>query len=227
MKRFSLLFMSLLGLFGLVNLSAQDYDYEPDYDSPLIQEVWQFSSPYSDFLNKDDEGNVYVDASREGSFYALIEAEGAGEAGYPTQDFWHSSWHSYPVHDVQGSHYFQVEMLDPETLPDQIVFVFTRRDAGNDHTTEWSVRGTNNPDATKDECEELAYILTPWSSNTETLTSKAFDPSHYQYLRFYSEAQYPSNRVYFHLKRFQLYPMRAVPEYEAALNMLSDAFDKY
>ena len=227
MKRFSLLFMSLLGLFGLVNLSAQDYDYEPDYDNPLIQEVWQFSSPYSDFLNKDEDGNEYVDASREGSFYALIEAEGAGDAGYPTQDFWHSSWHSYPVHDVQGSHYFQVEMLDPETLPDQIVFVFTRRDAANDHTTEWSVRGTNDPDATKEQCEELAYILTPWSSNTETLISKAFDPSHYQYLRFYSEAQYPSNRVYFHLKRFQLYPMRAVPEYEAALNMLSDAFDKY
>ena len=228
MKRFSLLFMSLLGLFGLVNLSAQDYDYEPDYDNPLIQEVWQFSSPYSDFLNKDEDGNEYVDATREGSFYALIEAEGAGDAGYPTQDFWHSSWHSYPVHDVQGSHYFQVEMLDPETLPDQIVFVFTRRgNADNDHTTEWSVRGTNNPDASKDECEELAYILTPFGSKTETLTSKPFDPSHYQYLRFYSEAQYPSNRVYFHLQRFQLYPLRAVPEYEAALNMLSDAFDKY
>ncbi len=229
MKKFYLLFAWLVGLFGLTNLSAQtSVDLEPDYDNPLIQEVGQFSSPYSDFLNKDEEGNVFVDASREGSFYALIERVGeAGENGYPTQDFWHSSWHSFPVHDVQGSHYFQVEMIDPETLPEQIVFVFTRRNTSNDHTTEWSVRGTNDPDAEKDQCDELAYIVTPFGNNTETLVSEPFNPIGYKYLRFYSEVQYPSSRVYFHLARFQLYPLKQISDNEAAQKMLIEAFDKY
>lgn len=208
--------MSLLGLFGLVNLSAQDYDYEPDYDNPLIQEVWQFSSPMSD--------------SGEGNFYCLIERlDECPEDQHPGNDFWHSNWHNGD--QTPGTHYFQVEMLDPETLPDEIVFVFTRRsNADNDHTTEWSVRGTNDPDASKDDCEELAYILTPFSSKTETLTSTPFNPSHYQYLRFYSEQQTGSSygsRGYFHLSRFQLYPLRPIPEYEAAMKMISDAFDKY
>ena len=207
--------MSLLGLFGLVNLSAQDYDYEPDYDNPLIQEVWQFSSPMSD--------------SGEGNFYSLIERlDECPEDQHPGNDFWRSNWHNGD--QTPGTHYFQVEMLDPETLPDEIVFVFTRRPADNDHTTEWSVRGTNDPDATKDECDDLAYILTPYGNNTATLTSTPFNPSHYQYLRFYSEQQTGANygsRGYFHLSRFQLYPLRPIPEYEAAMKMISDAFDKY
>ena len=232
MKKFYLLFAWLVGLFGLTNLSAQsNYDLEPDYDNPLIEDVWQFSSPYSDFLNIDEDGNEYVDTSREGSFYALLDRSGeAAENGYPSQDFWHSSWHSYPVHDVQGSHYFQVEMIDPETLPEQIVFVFTRRNADNDHTTEWSVRGTNDPDASKDQCDEIAYIVTPFSSNTETLVSEPFNPIGYKYLRFYSEVQTGSSygsRVYFHLARFQLYPLKQISDNEAAQKMLMDAFDKY
>lgn len=232
MKKIYLLFAWLMGLFGLANLSAQtSYDMEPDYDNPLIEDVWQFSSPYSDFLNKDEEGNVYVDAGREGSFYALLDRSGeAAENGYPSQDFWHSSWHSFPAHDVQGSHYFQVEMIDPESLPEQIVFVFTRRNADNDHTTEWSVRGTNDPDAEKDQCDEIAYIITPFSSNTETLVSEPFNPIGYKYLRFYSEVQTGSSygsRVYFHLSRFQLYPLKQISENDAAQKMLLDAFDKY
>ena len=229
MKKIYLLFAWLMGLFGLAGLSAQNnYDAEPDYDNPLIEDVWQFSSPFSDFLNRDEDGNDYVDASREGSFYALLDRAGeAGENGYPTSDFWHSSWHSYPVHDVQGSHYFQVEMIDPDALPEQVVFVFTRRNVTNDHTTEWSVRGTNDPNAEKDQCDEIAYILTPFSSTTETLVSEPFNPIGYKYLRFYSEHQYPSDRVYFHLSRFQLYPLKQMSDNEAAQKMLLDAFEKY
>lgn len=229
MKKIYLLFAWLMGLFGLAGLSAQNnYDAEPDYDNPLIEDVWQFSSPFSDFLNRDEDGNDYVDASREGNFYALLDRAGeAGENGYPTSDFWHSSWHSYPVHDVQGSHYFQVEMIDPDALPEQVVFVFTRRNVTNDHTTEWSVRGTNDPNAEKDQCDEIAYILTPFSSTTETLVSEPFNPIGYKYLRFYSEHQHPSDHVYFHLSRFQLYPLKQISDNEAAQKMLMDAFDKY
>lgn len=218
MKKIYFFLATLLGMFGLMNASAQTYvDWEPDYDNPLIEEVWQFSSPMSD--------------SDEGNFYALLDRlSECPEDQHPGNDFWHSSWHG--VSPELGSHYFQVEMLDPENLPEEIVFVFTRRPASYDHTTEWSVRGTNDPDATKDACTELAYIITPYSSNTETLTSDRFNPGNFKYLRFYSEHQGGPDpayydRTYFHLARFQLYPVKAIDEWEAAYNMLSEAFNKY
>ena len=218
MKKIYLFLATLFGMFGLMSASAQDYDWTYDEDNPLITEVEQFSSPMSD--------------SGEGNFYSLLDRlSECPEDQHPGNDFWHSDWH----HGSQtpGTHYFQVEMLDPENLPEEIVFVFTRRSgADNDHTIEWSVRGTNDPDASKEACEELAYIETPFSSTSETLMSDKFDPQHYKYLRFYSEAQRGNNannydRGYFHLSRFQLYPVKLVPEWEAAYNMLSDAFNKY
>ena len=221
MKKVYLLLACFVGLLGMTRMSAQnDYDSEPDYDNPLIQDVWQFSSPYSDFLNEGGEGN----------FYALLgRTSEAVENGFPNQDFWHSDWHHNNA--TPGTHYFQVEMISPETLPNEIVFVYTRRDAQNDQTTEWSVRGTNDPEAEKDQCEELAYILTPFGSQTETLISTPFSPAHYKYLRFYSEAQTGGggygSRGYFHVGRFQLYPLKSLEELEAAKNMLMDAFDKY
>ena len=137
MKRIYLLFAMLLGLFGLTNMSAQSA-YMPDEDNPLILDVSQFSSPWDD--------------PQEGNFYALLgETAPEGTKG-ASNDFWHSSWHNDPPHDVLGSHYLQVEMLDPENLPELILFRFTRRPASYDHTTEWSVRGTNDPEAEKDAC---------------------------------------------------------------------------
>ena len=218
MKKIYFFLATLFGMFGLMNASAQTYvDWEPDYDNPLIEEVWQFSSPMSD--------------SAEGNFYALLDRlSECPEDQHPNNDFWHSSWHG--VSPELGSHYFQVEMLDPENLPDEIVFVFTRRPASYDHTTEWSVRGTNDPDAAKDACTELAYIITPYSSNNETLTSDKFNPGNFKYLRFYSEHQGGPDpgyydRTYFHLARFQIYPVKSIDEWEAAYNMLSEAFNKY
>ena len=216
MKKIYLLFVSLLGLFGQVNLYAQD-DYEADFDNPLITEVEQFSSPYS------DEG--------EGNFYSLLDRlDECPEDQHPNNDFWHSDWHH--GNQTPGTHYFQVEFADPESLPEKVVFWFKRRPTDNDHTTEWSVRGTNDPDAAKDDCEELAYVLTPFHNNTEELTSTPFAPSGYKYLRFYSEAQEGSNannfnRGYFHLSRFNIYPLKSVPENEVAQAMLSEAYDKY
>lgn len=216
MKRIYLLFAMLLGLFGLTNMSAQTA-YYADEENPLILDVSQFSSPVSD--------------TGEGSFYALLGLEAPEEITTAKKnEFWHSNWHN--GNQPQGTHYFQVEMLDPESLPESILFVFTRRgDAANDHTTQWSVRGTNDPDAEKDACEELAFIETPFSSNTETLTSDAFNPKGYQYLRFYSEATVNTsngtdNRGYFHLARFQLYPALVKPIFDQAIDMMNAAYDR-
>ena len=213
-KRFmkSLFHRSLL-FFGIILYSASISTISAEDNSkvtpPLIQGVWQFSSPMSD--------------SAEGSFYALLGcASNASKVGLPADDFWHSNWHDGD--QAPGTHYFQVEMINPSLLPNEIYFEFTRRPVPNDHTIEWSVRGTNNFDATKEACEELAHITTPFTNNTETLKSDKFNPKGYRYLRFYSEAQSGEvgSRGYFHLSRFQLYPAKAISSYEAALLAIED-----
>ncbi len=162
--------------------------------TPLITDVEQFSSPMSD--------------PSEGDFSALLDPSNA-------YTFWHSSWHGGETNP--GTHFFQVEMIDPEDLPARIKFEFTRRQVQNDHTTEWRVMGTNDYYASKSQCEELAYIKTPFTKMGETITSESFNPKHYKYLRFYSEVQvgeFYGNRGYFHLARFQLYPATITPKKE-------------
>ena len=235
MKRLALFLTLLVGLVGLNNASAQVSDYEPDEEYPLILLVDQFSSPYSD--------------SGEGNFYSLIDILSECPSDqYPDNDFWHSNWHNGA--QAGGTHYFQVQMLDldewnaateettipayygatMDEYPELIMFRFTRRPADNDHTTKWLVMGTNDPEAEKTECEELAFVETPFASNSETLDSPAFKHMGYKYLRFYSEEQTGASygtRGYFHLSRFQLCPALTKGEEQAALEMLEYAYDKY
>lgn len=154
-------------------------------DQPLITDVNQLSSPYTE--------------TSEGSLANLIDSDAT--------TYWHSSWKGGSV--TPGLHYFQATMPDGEYS--LVAFRFTRRNSENDHTIEWSVRGTNDTDASKDDCEELLHTTTPYSSNSETLTSKPFVSKGYKYLRFYSEAQDGSDkfgsRGFFHLAEFQLYPV--------------------
>ena len=77
--------------------------------------------------------------------------------------------------------------------PEEIVFKFTRRDVKNNQIVEWSVRGTNDPDAVKDDCEELAHVSTPFTSKDETIYSASFKHKGYKYIRFYSESERGEN----------------------------------
>ncbi len=220
MKRIYLFLAMLFGMFSSTAMFAQDDEfflhtpdgqYGLDEGAPLILEVDQFSSPYSD--------------SGEGNFYSLIERlDECPEDQHPGNDFWHSNWHNGD--QPAGTHYFQVD-ISTTYESGLIAFWFTRRPANNDHTTQWSVRGTNDPNASKDACEVLLLQDTPFTSNSESLTSNAFDPKGYQYLRFYSEHQYPNDRGYFHLARFQLYPAVQLGDQAIILNMLSAAWEKY
>ena len=154
-------------------------------DQPLITNASQLSSPYTE--------------TSEGSLANLIDDD--------VTTYWHSSWKGGSV--TPGLHYFQTKMPDGEYS--LVAFRFTRRNTEDDHTIEWSVRGTNDTDASKEDCEELLHTTTPYSSNSETLTSKPFVSKGYKYLRFYSEAQNGTNefgsRGFFHLAEFQLYPV--------------------
>ncbi len=149
----------------------------------LITSVDQLSSPYTE--------------EQEGSLEALLDEDAS--------TFWHSDWSDGSV-DL-GTHYLQVQLMD--TYED-LVFVFTRRAVNNDHITQWGVYGAPYDDASKDLCTHLAEIYTPFSSNTETLTSGAFNTDGFTILRFYIDDTYVTadageSRGYGHISEFQLY----------------------
>ena len=234
MKKVYLLFAMLFGLFFGSNVFAQGFGdlsslsrdgYTIDEDNPLITDVM------TQLYGEAGELNPCCD-SGEGSEWALLgESKPDDITNRNTQDFWHSDWHhgSQPV----GTHYLQVMMtddLDPETL---IAFVFKRRDVTNDHTTLWTVMGTDDPNATKEECEEIAVeIETPFSSTTETLMSTVFKRGEFQYLRFYSEQQRGNDansydRGYFHMSRFNIFPAEKMDELTQAWKDLDETYIKY
>lgn len=201
MKRIYFLLVMFASIFSTTVFAQEDNRYEwlPDYDNPQITDASQFSSPWTD--------------PEEGSLENLLDGDAS--------TFWHSSWHSNPPHDVQGSHYLQVRMPDNYYEDGmQIAFKFMRRNNANqDHTTKWTIYGTNeeletdfaNPLVDKELCELLATIETPFASKDEILTSVPFNPKGYKYLRFYSEVQTGGgfgSRVFWHVGDFQIYPMK-------------------
>ena len=228
-----LLLAALFGLFLSTNTFAQGFDnvlknkisrdgYTVDDDEPLITDVME------QLYGESGELNPCCD-SGEGSEWALLGEPLPSEiTNRNTQDFWHSDWHHGD--QTPGTHYLQVMMtddLDPDAL---IAFVFKRRSADNDHTIAWTVMGTDDPEAEKADCEELAYVETPFASNTETLMSTPFKRSEYQYLRFYSEEQYGKSygsRGYFHMSRFNIFPAIEMEDNQAAWMELEAAYSKY
>lgn len=228
-----LLLAALFGLFLSTNTFAQGFDnvlknkisrdgYTVDDDEPLITDAWE------QLYGESGELNPCCD-SGEGSEWALLGEPLPSEiTNRNSQDFWHSDWHHGD--QTPGTHYLQVMMtddLDPDAL---IAFVFKRRNADNDHTIAWTVMGTDDPEAEKADCEELAYVETPFASNTETLMSTPFKRSEYQYLRFYSEEQSGKSygsRGYFHMSRFNIFPAIKMEDNQAAWMELEAAYSKY
>ena len=227
----------LLGLFISPGAFAQDaYDlgftvdltalatdgYTVDDQSPLITDVWE------QLYGEEGELNPCCDPG-EGSEWALLgEAKPDEVTNRNPQDFWHSNWHNGD--QPAGSHYLQVMMTDDLDPDDLIMFAFTRRNADNDHTIVWLVMGTDDPEATKNECEEIALIETPFSSNRETLLSTPFKRGEYQYLRFYSEEQWGAGygtRGYFHMSRFNIFPAVKLEETDVAWNQAMKLYDDY
>ena len=177
---------------------AKDIQISLDEENPLVTDVSQFFSPYTE--------------TREGSIDALIDGDAS--------TFWHSDWSSsVPA----GTHYLQVEMPDVEVA--NAAFQFTRRNVANDHITVWGVMGTNEFEAEKDACELLATINTPKNANDETLVSDVFETKGYKYLRFYAEnttGNGSATRGYFHLAEFQLYPAEVLQSETCQYNVMGD-----
>ncbi|MDE7166193.1 MAG: hypothetical protein K2O17_04105 [Bacteroidaceae bacterium] len=161
-----------------------------DMDKPLVTSSEQFSSPYSqNDLGSADGGNLADDV--------LIDGDVA--------TFWHSFWGGGNV--TKDTHYLQVAINDADVSIEELAIIISRRSAAaNDHITKFNVRGTNNADAEKEDCELLGTLVTPFESrNDVNVKSNTFKNKGYKYLRFYEELT-TNDRGYFHLAEFQLYP---------------------
>ena len=144
----------------------------------LISSVDQLSSPYTE--------------PSEGSLAALLDGK--------TDTFWHSNWSDGNVDG--GIHYLQVDLINP--VDHEIYVTFTRRPVANDHVTNMSIFGTNDPEAEKDNCTELLTFDCPFTSNTETITSELFGTQNFRYLRLYANTMSPSTRGYWHMTELQM-----------------------
>lgn len=224
MKKLYLFLVMLFGVFGFT-ATAQElskYDYAPDYGYPLIEDVEQLSSPYTE--------------PREGSLGALIGMPEVVDEENPhdQQYFWHSMWSGEDKVEP-GVHYFQVEIVaTADELTDILAFVFTRRNTNDDHPTKWAIYGTNDPDAEKEACTLLRECETPFAISQVTEQTELFEVfphKSFKFIRFYCtqtrgvNTQY-NDRGYFHLGTFQLYPTEAADEAAGALQRLLDLYDQ-
>ena len=162
----------------------------------LIQSVDQLSSPYTE--------------QTEGSLANLLDGN--------TGTFWHSQWSDGAGNSVAaevGTHYLQVEM--PENFEGGDIYAtFTRRNNSGNQITEWGVYGTNDSEATKENCELLYTWETPFNSQTESLTSEQFATNNYHYLRFYGNNMKPTANGFWHMAEFQLILDQANPNAQFA-----------
>lgn len=160
-----------------------------DMDKPLVSSSDQFSSPNSqNDQGAADGGNLADDVLIDGS----------------ATTFWHSYWGGGNV--TKDTHYLQVAINDADVSIEELAIIISRRNVASDHIKKFNVRGTNSADAEKEDCTLLGTIETPYGANGElNVKSTTFHNQGFKYLRFYEE-QTTTDRGYFHLAEFQLYP---------------------
>lgn len=152
----------------------------------LIRDVKQLSSPWSC-------GHAY-----EGNIAHLIDNDPV--------TYWHTNWNNNT-----DRHYVQVALNEPVNEPIKMRYVrrlynynSTVKNEQN-HPTEWSVYGSDDPSKAEDEWEKLAEFETPYTEPGETFLTDGFDTKGMKYLRFYAEANNSGNR-YWHAAELQLCP---------------------
>ncbi len=174
-----------------------------------------------------ENDSVVVTADQFYSQYTTEDAQTIPE-GQTVYDFmldgkqstyWHSAWEAGAV--GQKVHYLQVNAA--EALEGLYAVKLQRRPVSGDHITQLIVKGyTEAPtdETTFEEGTELGVLDFPLSANDETLTSKVFDATGMNYLRFYSTTTQAAssgggaNRGYWHASAFNVFKASATPRYE-------------
>lgn len=131
--------------------------------------------------------------------------------------YWHSAWESGA--QPMNKHYLQIRAA--ETLEGTYAVKMTRRgSAANDHVTKFTIKGyVEEPtdETTFEEGDLLIVSPLPYTSKSETLTSKAFDATGYNYIRIYATNTSGDNytdRGYWHASELNIFKASANPRYE-------------
>ncbi len=180
-------------------------------DEPLITDVTQISSPYTNI----NQG--------EGSLEGMIDGITSGEG---MAWYWHSDWSAAVAN---GTHYFQVEL--PDEVPAEIAFEYTRRAVNGNQITKWGIYGTDTNDETvaRDACTLLANIVTPFGSIDETVVSNTFKTQGFKYVRFYCDGTdalpgEQKDKGFFHIAEFQLYAATTIVNETSQAIFMGDVY---
>ena len=131
--------------------------------------------------------------------------------------YWHSAWQSGA--QPMNKHYLQIRAA--ETLEGTYAVKMTRRgSAANDQVTKFTIKGyVEEPtdETTFEEGDLLIVSPLPYTSKSETLTSKAFDATGYNYIRIYAtntSGDSYTDRGYWHASELNIFKASANPRYE-------------
>lgn len=165
--------------------------------------------------------NVASTTTFSSPYHCPMEGSIAGMFDGNASTFWHANWQAgvgFGYNTTTGTNYFVVNDV-AEALNGNLYVEVTRRNAQNDHLTELTVYGTNDAyDAAADKSRvlaegdelyqwtELGVLQLPFASTTETVKSNAIEfEGKYKYYKFVATAT-TTNRGYFHMAEFRLYP---------------------
>lgn len=185
-------------LFALVCLCNTAVWAQPtDFGDPLITDVSQLSSPFSDSAEGTDIG-------------ALID--------FDPGTFWHSDWHGEVAGDY---HWLQIAL--PETMEGKMVLWIKRRTTDNDHPSVAVITGSLTADFGM-EIPIDTLELGNASSGQEFTTGTWVIPEPVRYIRFTPINCSPEFRKYWHAADINLYQPG---EYELYQKLMSDFVTQY
>ena len=188
-------------LFALVCLCNTAVWAQPtDFGDPLITDVSQLSSPFSDSAEGTNIG-------------ALID--------FDPSTFWHSDWHGEVAGDY---HWLQIAL--PETMEGKMVLWIKRRTADNDHPSKAVITGSLTADFGM-EIPIDTLELGNASSGQEFTTGTWVIPEPVRYIRFTPidcQGSGAGFRKYWHAADINLYQPG---EYELYQKLMSDFVTQY
>ena len=185
MKR-TLLLLALLPGFTSPTIQAQD-----DEMRPLITDVSQLSSPFSDYLEGTNIG-------------ALIDGN--------TTTFWHSDWHNQTSGDL---HWVDVRLDQP--AKGIMSLYMHRRNSANDHPTEVVISGSSDGTAWHD----IATLALPYQGFTGVTSEPFIITRAVNHLRLTVTDCYGTGGIGFrkiwHAAEIQFYQISEDTEYSTSL----------
>lgn len=185
-------------LFALVCLCNTAVWAQPtDFGDPLITDVSQLSSPFSDSAEGTNIG-------------ALID--------FDPGTFWHTDWHGEVAGDY---HWLQIEL--PEAMEGKMVLWIKRRTTDNDHPSVAVITGSLTADFGM-EIPIDTLELGNASSGQEFTTGTWVIPEPVRYIRFTPINCSPEFRKYWHAADINLYQPG---EYELYQKLMSDFVTQY